>query len=397
MPTTVSTIRGGGQVDGSNRLRVAFVSFEFTDYCVPIVNALAESADVTFFLPERYADAVRNGLSPAVDHVAFRKPRLRQVVRQLRACRSLVEQIRSARPDVLHLQQGHLWFDLALPLLRDIPLVITVHNVTHHPGDVGGKKTPQFVHDFAFRRASRLIIHGLSLEEGLRARPGVADASIDVVPHVIIGDGDSNPDVRDDGRTVLFFGRIWRYKGLDHLIRAEPLISARVPGVKIVIAGRGEDFGRYRELMTNPDSFVVVNRFVSTAERTSLFARASVVVLPYIEASQSGVVHVAYGLGKPVVATRVGALPDVVDDGRTGLLVPPGDESALADAIVSLLQDPLRRRTFGQAGREKLERDCSPEAVASKTIAVYEKAVAGHRSASAVGTTAGDRAPRSGS
>ena len=71
--------------------------------------------------------------------------------------------------------------------------------------------------------------------------------------------------------TVLFFGRIWEYKGLEYLIRAEPLITAEVPNVKIVIAGEGEDFDRYRRLMVHPERFVVYNEYVSDDVRATLF------------------------------------------------------------------------------------------------------------------------------
>jgi glycosyltransferase involved in cell wall biosynthesis len=182
-----------------------------------------------------------------------------------------------------------------------------------------------------------------------------------------------------DGKVALFFGRIWGYKGLEYLIRAEPLITAQVPDAKIVIAGTGEDFDRYRQMMVHPDRFEVHNEYVTDAKRDELFGRASVVVLPYVEATQSGVVPVAYGYGKPVVATTVGGLPEVVEHGRTGLLVPPRNEAALAHAVVSLLSDPERAREMGRRGKEKLRQECSPQAVGQRTMEVYRAALADHR------------------
>ena len=116
------------------------------------------------------------------------------------------------------------------------------------------------------------------------------------------------------------------------------------------------------------------NEFVSVEKRAELFARAAVVVLPYVEASQSGVVPVAYSFAKPVVATAVGGLPEAIDDGKTGYLVPPRDEHALADAVVRLLRAPDLRHHLGEGGRRKLEAEWSPQAVADRTLAVYELA-----------------------
>jgi len=99
------------------------------------------------------------------------------------------------------------------------------------------------------------------------------------------------------------------------------------------------------------------------------------VVLPYIEASQSGVIPVAYTFAKPVIATTVGGLPEMVDDGQTGYLVPPRDERALANAVVRLLQDQTLRRRMGANGKLKVETECSPDQVAQQTSAIYHQAV----------------------
>jgi glycosyltransferase involved in cell wall biosynthesis len=104
------------------------------------------------------------------------------------------------------------------------------------------------------------------------------------------------------------------------------------------------------------------------------------VVLPYVDASQSGVVPLAYTASKPVVATTVGGLPEIVEHGQTGLLVPPRDTAALAGAIVRLLQDAGLRRTLGFNGRRKIDSECSPEIIADKTLRVYRQALASLRS-----------------
>ena len=84
---------------------------------------------------------------------------------------------------------------------------------------------------------------------------------------------------------------------------------------------------------------------------------------------------VAYAHGKPVVVTRTGGLPDIVEHGVTGLLVPPCDEGALADAVVQLLSDPEASRRMGQAGRNKLEAECSEPVIAEQTAQVYHRAI----------------------
>jgi glycosyltransferase involved in cell wall biosynthesis len=153
------------------------------------------------------------------------------------------------------------------------------------------------------------------------------------------------------------------------------LITAEVPQARIVIAGRGEEFARYRNMMVHPERFTVYNEYIPGDKRAELFRRASVVVLPYIEASTSGVISVAYTFAKPVVATTVGCLPEMVEDGRTGFLVPPRHPQALADAIVRLLRDPALRHELGGNGRQKIDTEWSPESVARQTLAVYRRAI----------------------
>ncbi len=233
--------------------------------------------------------------------------------------------------------------------------------------------------DYGFRQAGRLIVHGKSLVPIVANAISIPESRIQVVPHIAVGGStaldDRDPAGQEDACSVLFFGRIWEYKGLEYLIRSEPLISEHIPDLLITIAGRGEDFSRYREMMRNPARFRVLNRFVNNEQRTVLFRRTAVVALPYISATQSGVIPVSYSFGKPVVATRVGAIPDSVDHGQTGLLVPPRNAEALADAIVTLLSNPKRRHEMGRRGQQKLAKEWAPEVVAASTTEVYRDAI----------------------
>jgi glycosyltransferase involved in cell wall biosynthesis len=362
-------------------LKVAFVSFDFGEYCARLASGIALDPDtsVHLFLPDYEAEPYLPILSKSVELQTFKKPRLRQPFRQFRMVTRLVRQIRKFNPDVIHLQLGHLWFNAALPLLGDRPLIVTVHDSSIHVGDGDSNKTPQWVHDRACYRARQRIVHAPQVKESLLRRLRIPSSSVHVIPHIRIGDDAVREQASVEEPLILFFGRIWAYKGLEYLIRAEPLITSKVPQAKIVIAGRGEDFDRYRRMMVHPDRFIVYNEYVSDEKRAELFHRASVVVLPYIEASQSGVIPIAYHFGKPVIATEVGGLPDMVDHGRTGYLVPPCDPNALAKALILLLQDAELRRQFGENGRRKINAECAPEVVARKTRNVYLHALGGTR------------------
>jgi glycosyltransferase involved in cell wall biosynthesis len=320
-------------------------------------------------VPANRATYLGPDLDSRVQVCSFPFSRFYRPLRQARECWELTQRVRRLDPDVVHLQQGHHVLNLLLGRLRRYPLVVTIHEPSEHRRPRHGpRRPPQFALNLGFRRANGVIVHGEALRPGVAGR-GVDPAVIHRIPRPVprvsgAADGEDFP-------TVLFFGRIWPYKGLEYLIQAEPLIAARVPTVRTVIAGEGEDLSRYRSLMANPERFDVQNHFVSREQRSELFARASVVVLPYVDASTSAVIPIAYLHQKPVVVTSVGGLAEDVDAGRTGLVVPPRDHVALAEALTRLLRDPGLRHELGRAGRRKLDMECAPDLVARRTLHVY--------------------------
>jgi glycosyltransferase involved in cell wall biosynthesis len=202
---------------------------------------------------------------------------------------------------------------------------------------------------------------------------GVACDKVFVVPH---GDysyyTEWSKGLIQEKNTVLFFGLIREYKGLEYLIRAVPTISSSIPELKVIIAGDG-DFTKYESLIDNTAHFEIHNRFIPDEEVSDLFERASVVVLPYTEASQSGVVPIAYAFKKPVVATNVGSLIEVVEDGVTGFVVPPRNTEALSDAIIKILENECLRKKMGENGYENMKKKMSWEEVAQNTVQIYNK------------------------
>jgi glycosyltransferase involved in cell wall biosynthesis len=361
-------------------MRVAFLSFDFGEYSVRLASALAEHSSVLLLLPEGLADPFLADLNKRVTYKTFPRARFRQPLSQMRRNRWLIRQIRSFGADLLHLQQGSMWFNVSLQFEHRLPVVLTVHDPRPHIGDKLSSKTPYCFWKLGFRRADQIITHNQYVKDILQHQLGVPVQSLHVIPHLQLGQGGKIVvSERDDNHSILFFGRIWPYKGLEYLIRAEPWISQQIPGVTIVIAGEGEHFERYRQMMVHPERFVVFNRHISEEEASRLFQEASIVVLPYIESSQSGVIPIAYTYGKPVVATAVGGLPEMVDEGVTGLLVPPRDERRLAEAIVAVLRNDVLRSKMGDAGKRKIECECAPAVIAQDTLNVYRIACLGRR------------------
>jgi len=149
-------------------------------------------------------------------------------------------------------------------------------------------------------------------------------------------------DLGLDGHVILFFGYIRRYKGLAVLIDAFAKVLSRLPVTLLIVGEFYDKREPYDERIAQASiaSHVrIVDQYVPNEDVEKYFKAADLVVLPYMSATQSGIVQTSYSFGKPVVVTDVGGLPDVVTDGETGFVVPRNDPGALADAIVRFFEE----------------------------------------------------------
>jgi glycosyltransferase involved in cell wall biosynthesis len=264
-----------------------------------------------------------------------------------------------------------------MPWLRRFPIVATIHDASPHSGDWLHGVIVKSGNLLVTRSVDQVIVHGREQADVLKQAYQINPGKVNVIPH--ISQDMYKPDVSEhqasDTHNVLFFGRLRAYKGLEVLIRAAPLIAAAVPDMRIVICGSGEYPIVHQAAAMNPSWFEVHNRFIEADEVPFFFQQAAIVVLPYLDATQTGIIPIAYQFSRPVVASRVGSIPEVVDNGKTGYLVTPGDERSLADAIIRLLLDNSLREEMGKAAKAKLEQDLSWDVIASKTIQVYKRAL----------------------
>jgi D-inositol-3-phosphate glycosyltransferase len=175
-----------------------------------------------------------------------------------------------------------------------------------------------------------------------------------------------------EGEVVLFFGYVRHYKGLDTLLEAWPAVRARRAATLVVAGEFYEDDAPYRRLAeTAGESVRLLSRYVPDDEVEALFKAADVVVLPYRSATQSGVTHVAYALGVPVITTDVGGLSETVVPDETGLVVPPEQPAALAAAIVRFFESAMAPRL--REGVERVRREHSWSALADRTLELADE------------------------
>ena len=215
------------------------------------------------------------------------------------------------------------------------------------------------------------------LAEDLSFEPDAISVIPNPISPALLQQALEQPRVEPVESVVLYTGRVEFNKGSLELLRSVGQVVSQFPEVEYQLAGGRhnsiDDRSLERALGTNGTrSRVQLLGHVPWQSLADCYRRASVFVMPsYYETFGISVIE-AMAFGLPVVATNVGGLPEVVVDGVTGILVPPGNSEALAEAILRLLRDPDLRARMGQAGRERVRAEFTVERIVSQTLAVYE-------------------------
>lgn len=365
-------------------LNVALLHFCFEDYTIELANSLVKYVDLTLIHPETVSAVCRNNLDSRIRTVSFPKPRIRDP-RNFLSMSAMMRIIKEVQPDVLHVQETNdIWYDLTLFLNKMPPLVTTIHDVFRHPGDRQTPPGTEYTRRISFYRSQQLIVHARSLQDALVEKFHLPRQRVNVIPHGELGSlyqrRTTHPSLEKEPHTLLFFGRIWQYKGLRYLLEAMPLIKAQIPDVKLIIAGRGENLEQYFPNGYDEKHIELINDFIPVERVAGLFQRSAVAVLPYIESSQSGVATLAYGLGTPVIASDLGGLREIVRHQYDGFLVPPCDVQVLADAVIKILSDQSLQKRMQINALERCQNDLNWQKIAIQTLELYQKAISASKS-----------------
>jgi glycosyltransferase involved in cell wall biosynthesis len=286
----------------------------------------------------------------------------------------VLRRLDALRPDVVHVQwlplprYDRAWLRRAA---RRYPTVLTAH-------DVFPRRSGQLrAWGEALGLVDRIVVHSDRAVEQLVA-VGVDRTRLVRILHPVFEASNDRVAPPPRGETLLFFGLIRAYKGLDVLIRALAEVARRVSDVRLVVAGDPMDaVAPLRELAAELGVDERIEwrlRYVADEELLKLMDEAALVALPYRDLDSSGALATALGYGRPVVVTDVGSLGNIVREFRCGGVVPPDDASALAEACVELLADPAALDAAFR-GTADARRALTWEAAAAEHERVYEAAV----------------------
>jgi glycosyltransferase involved in cell wall biosynthesis len=404
-------------------LKVALVEFAgkggLIHYAYQLCSAMqAAGAEVTLITDRNYElDALPHSFEvrpllrlwdpkPASDspHAIVRRiRRAGRAARYYREWERAARELRALRPDVVQLGDIRFATDLAAmyrvgrtaPVLADI-----CHNV--HPFSGGEGSTGSFhlsslqrrFYSRIYRHFDAVFVH---YETNQREFERVFPQSASRVHRIVHGnerifDQLADPEVtvaglrrrlglQESAKVVLFFGTLSRYKGLDLLLRSFRSVAERVPDAHLVLAGfpfsdfDPEDFLAQAAIFGLAGRVTLVPQYIDSREVRAWIGMGEAVVFPYRSVFQSGALHLACTFGSPIVATRVGANEELIRDGENGLLIPPDDETALADALTRLLEDEALARRLGETVARDAETYLSWDGVAGTILGTYESLI----------------------
>jgi glycosyltransferase involved in cell wall biosynthesis len=272
------------------------------------------------------------------------------------AAQEIISYLKRHRPVAVVNLMPHVWTPLLGRSVRyhGMPYLTVMHDAVAHPGDRSALVTPWLRSEARF--ADRVVTLSSFVADQLRALRIVDPAKVRTLFHPDLHFPSGNTGARRRGANplrLLFFGRMLKYKSLSILIEAIELLREEGTSIHVGMAGAG-DLGSERSRLAAL-GVEVINRWVEDSEIGTLFARYDALVLPYVEASQSGVATIAYGSCMPVVGMPIGGIPEQVIDGTTGVVARGTDARALADAIRRLAADPTLYEQISRRLRETAE------------------------------------------
>lgn len=308
-------------------------------------------------------------------------------LRDFRAFRRLIGLVRRERVDLIHahLTYACIWGCLA-GRLTGVPVVATLHVAPLDPGRGGRERARQRIRVWCLNRwAARTLAVSRWVGDAWVRQAGLDPAGLTVVHNGIDCDPPSSPrspgklraelGLPVDARLVVAVAALRDGKGLDVLLHAAPRILSRERRARFVVVGDGPLRQTLQEACQR-SGLAAVFRFTGfRRDVPALLPGCDVFVLPTRRDAFPTAVLEGMAAGLPVVASRVGGVPEMIEDGESGLLVAPGDAGALADAVVDLLARPDECARLGRAARRRAVAEFSTEAWLARLEAVYGPAL----------------------
>lgn len=306
----------------------------------------------------------------------------------------VLDSYRTWNPDVIHIQSTFSarkdWLALVACRALSIPTLLTAHNVLPHDESERNALGMRWAYQQLYRFTNHIIAHSEDSRSALMDHFRISKHKISVIPHgnYVFAESDipaqksvsqNHLNLDTHFRYLLAFGTIRPYKGTEDLLTAFAQIAGKVEDVCVIIAGKpiGMDA---QTLVKQAHDLGIANRVIFKTEYIDLtdivhyFVASDIAVYPYHAIYQSGALQLAYAFARPVLATQVGAFPETIDEHKNGLLVPPREPEALAQALLHMLCLPIDKlEAMGKHSRHLADTRYAWETIAQSTNAIYHR------------------------
>jgi D-inositol-3-phosphate glycosyltransferase len=370
-------------------------------YALGLASALLAQGETFDFIGSDSVDSPELHGNPQVNYLNLRNQQtdagqFQKMTRVLVYYVRLITYALGAQPRIFHVLWNNKFelFDrtilMAYYKLLGKKIVFTAHNVNAAIRDGGDSFLNRLTLKFQYRLSDHIFVHTKAMGEELKSDFAVPDKKISVIPFGINNTVPNTTVSRADARrqigvgagekTLLFFGHITPYKGLEYLVAAFIEISKKSQDYRLIIAGGVKEcidyWNRIQNMISASDvSERIIQRieFIRDEDTELYFKAADVLVLPYTHIFQSGVLFLGYSFGLPVIASDVGTLKDEIVEGTTGFVCPPKDPTALANAIETYFSSDLYKNleSCRREIRDYANKRNSWEHIGELTRAVY--------------------------
>ncbi|HEY0704514.1 MAG TPA: glycosyltransferase family 4 protein [Candidatus Acidoferrales bacterium] len=316
----------------------------------------------------------------------------------------LARYVLRSKPAILHILWNNKveYFDRTLLMLYykllGKKIALTAHNVNQAKRDRQDSALNRLTLKIQYRLSDHLFVHTKKMKDELLEDFGIAEQAVTVIRHPInssFPDTDLTPSaakrrlgVKDTDKTILFLGRIKAYKGIEDLLAAFQQLVKRDSTYRLVIAGephKGSEsyLDEIRKIVARDfaqGDVILKFQFIPDDDMELYLKAADVLVLPYKDIFQSGVLFLAYNFGLPVVATDVGSFREDIVEGKTGFICKPADTADLSKTLETYFLSDLYRNlgTRRQEIKDYANRVHSWDAAAELTKAAYSRISGGH-------------------
>ena len=309
-------------------------------------------------------------------------------INYISAWRKVISLIKEKKIDILHVQWFLLspidYYFISKAKKLGIKILVTIHDIL----PFNTKFYDYKYHKKIYQIADSIIVQGeVNKTKLLNLFPDIENLQsktvyiphgnfVDYVEEVKKNDARKYLNLPENKVILLFFGQIKKVKGLDVLIKAMKQVCDKRKDVLLVIAGKvwDDNFEVYDKLINENGLTDFIRgdiKYIADEDVKYYFGSSDVVILPYKNVYQSGVVQLAYSYKKPVIATNVGAFKEVVENEISGLLVPPDNVECLSNAILSMINDKEKLDKYGVNGYKIINDKFGWPEIASKVYNIY--------------------------